>query len=321
MKGVINIAQMDYQPDNNSRRRQIDFNQTVPPRQPRPSGLRDEDWADDEFTTPAGYSAPRREPYNPSQPPRYTQAYDEPYRQGRYTYAESNRPRGGHERPDNDDYNYYNDRMEPDNKPKGFFKRHAILLNIIYIILAAVAFGWIAMLFLDYWTFHGQERIVPDAKNQAVAVATSNIRSAGLKAVVTDSIFDSYAPPGTVVEQTPIPGARIKKGGSVYLTIVSFSPKMVTVPDFYNVSERQAKSLFEGLGLPPVATQVVPSEYEGLVLGARYNGVALSPGARIPVSARVTLEVGSGLEVLEEETGAPIDSIAIDEAIEHLDIQ
>lgn len=65
--------------------------------------------------------------------------------------------------------------------------------------------------------------------------------------------------------------------------------------------------------------ETVPSEYEGLVLGARYNGVALSPGARIPLSARVTLQVGSGLDMLEDE-GAPIDSAAIDEVIEKLDI-
>ena len=40
---------------------------------------------------------------------------------------------------------------------------------------------------------------------------------------------------------------RIKKGGNVYLTVVAFSPKLITVPDFYNVSARQARSMYEGL--------------------------------------------------------------------------
>ena len=62
----------------------------------------------------------------------------------------------------------------------------------------------------------------------------------------------------------------------------------------------------------------IPSEYAGLVLGARFNGVALRPGARIPVSAVVTLEVGTGLEELAAE-GAPIDTAAIEEAVEQIE--
>lgn len=349
-----------------SQRRQINFDDRKPaPRyqRPVPRGLRDEDWTDDEFSTPDSYRGRRprtspqpryeEEPAHPDAPytgntaryddrytPPYGDAYDDGYRQPlsvqqppRQHQAAGCQP-AAVRRPEPRPGDYYspgrnndsfdmNDRDgsggRDDGKPKSFARRYAIPLNILYMILAAVAFGWICMLFLDYWTFHGQERVVPDARNQSAAVAMNNVRSAGLKAVITDSIFDSYAAPGTVVEQTPIPGAKIKKGGSVYLTIVSYTPKMVTVPDFYNVSMRQAKSMFEGLGLPAVQVETVPSEYEGLVLGARYNGVALSPGARIPLAARVTLQVGSGLDMLEE-TGAPIDSAAIDEVIEKLDI-
>ncbi len=350
----------------NSQRPQINFDDRKPAaryQRPVPRGLRDEDWTDDEFSTPDSYRgrqqrtspAPRYDgeqmrpdapypgnpgPYDDRHTARYGDTYDDGYgrpapvqQPPRQRPAAVTQPVGGRRpEPQPDDYysrGRYNDSFDmndrDDNggrdgaKPKSFARRYAIPLNILYIICAAVAFGWICMLFLDYWTFHGQERVVPDARNQSAAVAMNNVRSAGLKAVITDSIFDSYAAPGTVVEQTPIPGAKIKKGGSVYLTIVSYTPKMVTVPDFYNVSMRQAKSMFEGLGLPEVQIETVPSEYEGLVLGARYNGVALSPGARIPLAARVTLQVGSGLEMLEE-TGAPIDSAAIDEVIEKLDI-
>lgn len=355
---------MNQRPDQNNRQnsqqRQINFDDRRPaPRyqRPVPRGLRDEDWTDDEFSTPDSYRGRRPRQAQAPQPryeeepvsrdmPSYDDSrgrretyYDDRYddgreqrRQVRPQYDEPRPTPGRRPEPRPDDYysrGRYNDSFDmndrDDNggrdggKPRSFANRYAIPLNILYIILAGVAFGWICMLFLDYWTFHGQERVVPDARNQSATVAANNVRSAGLKAVITDSIFDSYAAPGTVVEQTPIPGSKIKKGGSVYLTIVSYSPKMVTVPDFYNVSMRQAKSLFEGLGLPAVQIETVPSEYEGLVLGARYNGVALSPGARIPLSARVTLQVGSGLDMLEDE-GAPIDSAAIDEVIEKLDI-
>ena len=78
--------------------------------------------------------------------------------------------------------------------------------------------------------------------------------------------------------------------------------------------------MFAGLGISDIREVPVVSEYEGLVLGAKFNGVALQPGARIPVSAVVTLEVGSGY-TLDEEIGAAVDTVAIDTAIDELSIE
>ena len=76
--------------------------------------------------------------------------------------------------------------------------------------------------------------------------------------------------------------------------------------------------MFQGLGIKEVREVPVVSEYDGLVLGAKFNGVSLQPGARIPVSAVVTLEVGTGIE---EEPGAEVDTMAIDDVIEELNIE
>jgi beta-lactam-binding protein with PASTA domain len=207
------------------------------------------------------------------------------------------------------------------NTPKpNFRKRHPVLMNLIYACLATVAFLYIALWFLDFWTNHGQERAVPDVKGQSFTMAEGNIERAGLRCVVSDSIYDSYARPGTVVEQTPIPSARIKKGGTVYLTVVSYSPKMVTFPDFYDVSERQVRSMLQGLGLTQIMTVTVPSEYTGLVLGAKFNGVSLRPGAKVPITAIITLEVGGELPEMVED-GTVADSLAIEEAIDALNIE
>lgn len=207
------------------------------------------------------------------------------------------------------------------NNAGNFRKRHPVLMNLIYIIVASVLLIWMLLWFIDFWTFHGEERVVPDVKGQTFESAEGNVDLSGLKAVISDSVFDSYSRPSTVVEQTPIAGARIKKGGTVYLTIVAFSPKLITVPDFYNVSVRQARSMFNGLGISEVREVPVISEYQGLVLGAKFNGVSLQPGARIPVSAVVTLEVGSGYEDFSDTADEVTDTLAIDETIEELNIE
>ncbi len=285
---------------------------------------REEEYPREEYYTREEYqprqsSAPRQEwntPYREAQTSRDADRYG--YRAGyRDGYRDNDASRGGgggHGNWGNGTY----DNMEDSNKGN-FRQRHPILMNLLYAACATVLAVWMALWFLDFWTFHGQERAVPDVKGQSFDMAQGNISRAGLKAVVTDSVYDSYARPGTVVEQSPIPLAKIKRGGTVYLTLVAYTPKMVTIPDFYDVSERQARSMLEGLGITQVMTVSVPSEYEGLVLGARFNGVSLRPGAKVPVSAVITLEVGGGLgdTYTSDEI---VDTVAIEQTIEALNI-
>lgn len=280
----------------------------------RDYGRRDRDWADDLATRADGRISADYDDYHRGNPAATRQ------RRQRSERQESSRRRI-EERPYSDD-EYYSSPSDPQDmeRPASFVRRHPVLMNFIYAITAAAVLLWVLMWFLDFWTFHGQERVVPDVKGQTYASAAGNVDLSGLRAVITDSVFDSYSRPGTVVEQVPVAGAKIKKGGTVYLTIVAFTPKLVTVPEFYNVSVRQARSMFAGLGISDIREVPVVSEYEGLVLGAKFNGVALQPGARIPVSAVVTLEVGSGYS-LDEEIGAAVDTVAIDTAIDELSIE
>lgn len=283
------------------RGRQIEFDDEEFGGQSQPDtyGRRDSDWADDLATRSRG-RLPR----------------DDNYDRGASTRRLLSRMPDGYI----DHYVDEDELEEPMNAKPSFRRRHPVLVHLLCAIGAAFLLLWMMMWFLDYWTFHGQERVVPDVKGQSCQTAIGNVDLSGLKAVVADSVFDNYARPGTVTEQTPVPGARIKNGGTVYLTIVAFSPKLVTVPEFYNVSVRQARSMFEGIGIKDIREVPVVSDYKGLVLGAMFNGVTLQPGARIPLSAVVTLQVGSGFDDTLD-TGADVDTLAIDNAIDELNIE
>lgn len=179
-------------------------------------------------------------------------------------------------------------------------REHPVLMNILYIFITAFVLVWFLLLFLDSWTHHGDEATVPALKGQSMELAAMNLANEGFQCEVMDSVFESTQKPGTVVEQNPSAGARVKPGRTVYLTIVAFSPKMITVPDFMNVSRRQGRSMFEGLGID-VHIVTVASQYKDLVLGAKVNGVPIRPGQRIPVTSNVTLEVGGGDEIEETD--------------------
>ncbi|MCM1332829.1 MAG: PASTA domain-containing protein [Bacteroides sp.] len=178
-----------------------------------------------------------------------------------------------------------------------FIKKHPILFNFLLIILAGWAVVWITLVVLDVWTGHGKYEVVPNLHGLSYTQAQKALLATGLRAELSDSLYDNATAPGTVLEQSPRAKTKVKPNRVVYLTINAFSPKMVSVPALTDMSLRQAKSVLEGLGIKNVRESYVESEYKDLVLGAKFNGIQLKPGARIPATATVTIEVGRGIEL------------------------
>lgn len=174
-----------------------------------------------------------------------------------------------------------------------------VAVNLAAMALVAVGLCWLALSWLDVWTGHGEEIVVPDVKGMKYATAVEKLNAEGFTVEIADSVYDTKAAPGQVVEQNPHKNTRVKPGRMVYITINAFTPKSVTVPRLTDMSARQAKVILQGLGIKKVREDTVVSEFKDLVLGARYNGRRLLPGARVPVTASIVLEVGRGWD--EEE--------------------
>lgn len=186
---------------------------------------------------------------------------------------------------------------------KEFFQKHPIIKHLLLIFATAMALLFAILIFLDFWTHHGETSTVPSVKGMSYAQAVRQLREADLEAEISDSIFDRTAEPGTVVESWPKSGAVVKRGRQVYLTITAFSPKTITISmPVIGVSSRQAISYLEALGINSVRLVSVPSQYPDLVENAFADGKTLSVGTNIPVTASVTLEVGT----------IPIDTTATD---------
>lgn len=192
-----------------------------------------------------------------------------------------------------------------------------ILFHIGLMILAGVVIAWLSMLWLDKWTRHGDTIIVPTVKAMTYSQASDALKSDGLLAILSDSVYESRMAPGVVIEQNPKAGTVVKEGREIYLTINAFSVKMVTLPTLTDISLRQARSILEGLEINNIIEKRVPSDFKDLVLAVRYKGNRLSPGARVPVNATIELEVGEG--VIET---VDADSITGEEAVptEQLDL-
>ena len=193
--------------------------------------------------------------------------------------------------------------------PREFYNRHPFISHLVFVFIAGMLVLWGALLFLDSWTFHGHTAIVPQIKGRSFNDARTALEVNNLTIEISDSIYDRDLPPGTVVESWPKAGAVVKDGRQVYVTVTAFSPKQVTIsmPLSGNVSSRQAMSYLRGIGISDIRLEQVPSEYADLVMGAKYEGKNISTGSVIPVTATVTLQVGSG-------PVEPVDSVEYEEA-------
>lgn len=193
---------------------------------------------------------------------------------------------------------------------KRFFGSHPVIANLICIILVGVVLVWGVLIFLDYWTHHGENSTVPQIKGLSYQAAKQLLADADLTVEISDSIYDRMSAPGTVLESWPKAEAVVKRGRQVYVTITAFSPKMLTISmPVIGVSSRQAVSYLEALGITSIRLVSVPSEFPDLVENAYSDGTILTVGATLPVTASVTLEVGTVPEVSE-------DADSLDEAID-----
>ncbi len=194
-----------------------------------------------------------------------------------------------------------------------------LLLNLLLMAVAGFVILWLSMVWLGYWTRHGDTISVPSVRSMPFDKAVGSLSQQGLVGIVSDSVYDNRTAPGTVIEQNPKAGTVVKEGREVFLTINAFSPKMVTLPALTDISLRQARSILEGLDIVNIVERRVPSDFKDLVVGVRYKGARLMPGARVPVNASIELEVGEGMPEFIETDSLATDTEAVVET-DHLDL-
>lgn len=161
-----------------------------------------------------------------------------------------------------------------------------LLLFIIY----KATFAW-----LNSYTNHGQELIVPDLVNMMPDKASELLEKQALKYEVIDSIYVKDKPLGAIAKQTPEAGAKIKEGRTIYLTVNSSTVRKVPMPDIREYSLRQAESMLHSVGLKVDSIVYVTSEFKDLVQSVKQKNMPIEVGMRIPEGSAVTLFVGRGL--------------------------
>lgn len=160
-----------------------------------------------------------------------------------------------------------------------------------FVVVLIMAFLW----GLNLYTHHGEHIEVPDLKQVSFSQATKMLGDLDLKALVVDSDYVKTLPPGTVLEQTPKPGAQVKSGRTIYLTLNAASSPTRALPDLAdNSSVRQAQVKLRAMGFKLGPIEPIDGEKDW-VYAIKYNGNKVFAGDRVPSDATLVLVVGTGL--------------------------
>lgn len=170
----------------------------------------------------------------------------------------------------------------------GRFWRHILLIVVVFFLILTVGFY-----LLSLYTRHGESVSVPNLEGLPVSQVETVLSNTDMTFEVTDSIYRDDVPRGVVVSQNPDSQKNVKRGRTIFLTVNSILPEMVTMPELVGKSRRIALPLIEIAGLKLENMKYRPDEScTDCVLGMEYEGKPIKPGDRIRKGEKVTLILG-----------------------------
>ena len=185
-----------------------------------------------------------------------------------------------------------------------FFLQALSALAIIAVL------GYLFIHWLTFTTDHGHEITVPDLRKLTVEQVEEKLDELDLDYVLLDSVdFRNEFPKFSVVEQDPLPGAKVKVGRKVYIKINASGFSSVKIPDLIEKTYREAVPTLKALGLEEGTITYIPNLGKDMVLEMRYKGRNLKVGDRVLKSSKIDLVLGDGKASYVDES--VVDSVAI----------
>ena len=183
-----------------------------------------------------------------------------------------------------------------------FFGQALAALAILAVL------GYFFMHWLTFTTDHGHEITVPNLAKLTEEQVEEKLDELDLDYVILDSVdYNSDYPKFSVVEQDPLPGAKVKEGRKVYIKINASGFSSVRIPDLIQKTYREAVPTLKALGLEEGTITYIPNLGKDMVLEMRCKGRNLKVGDHVLKASKIDLVLGDGKESYIEE----VDSTAM----------
>ena len=176
-----------------------------------------------------------------------------------------------------------------------FLKQKKFYINILIIILLSFLLLWLTIKLLNVYTRHGKVYEMPDFSGKTIEEVKQEYGNT-YHYILIDSIYSKTERPGSIVQQDPLPNAKVKRGRNVYYIIVAKTPEKTTMPNLNNLSLRQALVLLESNGLTVKELIYVQHFARNAIKEQRYQDKVVKPGTELIKGSKITLYVGRGTD-------------------------
>lgn len=178
---------------------------------------------------------------------------------------------------------------------KNFILSKVFIKNLGLAVAIIVGFVMVLLIWMNFYTRHGQARPVPDFYGLTMEQTAKLAKKSRLNYQVIDSVYTTLVPKGCIAEQNPKPGFRVKKWRNIILTINAFNPEMVAMPNLVDLPIRQAIVQIVNSGLEMGQLKYRPDLSYDVVLDQLYKGNKVTEGDSLQKGSVIDLVLGKGL--------------------------
>jgi len=184
--------------------------------------------------------------------------------------------------------------------------------NLITAIIVIALFVFTIFFVLRSYTRHGENIKVPELTNMSLKDAINTLESNGFRYQV-DSVYQTDATPGIIIDQDPSPGSNVKTNRTIYITMITMTPPFVNFPEVREMTYLEARAMISNYELKIADTIYIPDIARDVVLDVKYGGEKLLAGQEIPKGSSVSLVLGNGMG--DSEVIVPdLSGLTLDEA-------
>lgn len=170
-----------------------------------------------------------------------------------------------------------------------------IILHISSGLLFLALVVYFSLQTLDKMTLHGQSIKVPDMRSFSISEVEDTLNVLNLRFSVVDSgAYNANYPRGSVIEQIPKFGSRVKKGRELYLTVNPKNVSLIQVPEYLDKSLRQYISELKAKGFRVGKFIFKRDEHANVVLGLKHKNKTVSANDKLEKASKLDLVLGDG---------------------------
>ncbi len=175
-------------------------------------------------------------------------------------------------------------------------KSKPLIKNFLFAFLTAVIIVVATLIWLNYYTNHGEKIETPNFLGLSIEEANELADENNLRLTI-DSVY-ADKPKNTVILQSPKPFSDsveswVKSNRIIYLTLVRKMEQKIKLPSIKDNSKSLAATKLTIAGLNMKWTPV-PSPYKDVVLDVKFKGKSVKKGFVLPKNSTVEVIIGKG---------------------------